>query len=233
MRRTGEHIHRRGADGAIPLLCKQLHIPGQGRRITGDVDDTLRRHRCRCGDHLRAEPLAGRVHAYHVRAQAPGGEVRRGRRRVAAEKLHISDAVAFCVFFGIGNGLRHDLRADDPRRPPGHHLGDGARAAVQVQHRLVPSQSREVRSGIVQHLRHVMVHLIKGRHAQPEGQAAQGILQHVRAPQGAVFTAQYSPGGLGVHAQHHAHGIRQRLPHKRHQRVLARQLPPVDQHADQ
>ena len=78
-----------------------------------------------------------------------------------------------------------------------------------------------------------MVHLIKGRHAQPEGQAAQGILQHVRAPQGAVFTAQYSPGRLGVHAQHHAHGIRQRLPHKRHQRVLAGQLPPVDQHADQ
>ena len=99
-------------------------------------------------------------------------------------------------------------------RPPGHDLGDGARAAVQVQHRLVPGQSREVHSGIVQHLRHVMVHLIKGRHAQPKGQAAQGILQHVHAPQGAVFTAQYSPGGLGVHAQHHTHGVRPGLPHK-------------------
>ena len=42
----------------------------------------------------------------------------------------------------------------------------------------------------------------------------EGILQHVHAPQGAVFTAQYSPGGLGVHAQHHTHGVRQGLPHK-------------------
>ena len=44
------------------------------------------------------------------------------------------EAVAAGILPGIGNGLRHDLRADDPRRPPGHHLGDGARAAVPVSY---------------------------------------------------------------------------------------------------
>ena len=45
IRRTGEHIHSRGADGGIARLCKQLHIPGQGRRITGDVDNVAQTFR--------------------------------------------------------------------------------------------------------------------------------------------------------------------------------------------
>ena len=65
-----------------------------------------------------------------------------------------------------------EIRPNGPPRLPGHDQGNGSNAAVEVQHRLPPCQPRKGQRPAIQNLRLLPVHLVKGGHGEPEGQAA-------------------------------------------------------------
>ena len=228
---AGEHVHGAGADGPVAQLREELHIPAQGGGVAGDVHHPLRPHGRHGGDDLRAEALAGRVHGNDVRPQAVllqlGGDV----RRVTAEKLRVFNAVAGRVLFGVRDGGGHDLRADDLFGLRRHTEGDGAGAAVQVQHRLLPRQPGEFQGLAVQHLRLVPVHLVKRGDGQLEPEAAEGVHQEILPPEGAVLVPQDDVALFCIRVQHHAHGPGRRRPDEGRQLRLPGQLLAIGHHA--
>ena len=46
MRRPREQIHRLGLHRPIAKGLQPVHVPGQGGRVTGDIDDAIRLHCC-------------------------------------------------------------------------------------------------------------------------------------------------------------------------------------------
>ena len=227
---SGEEVGGFGFDELIPLLPQQLHVPCQGGRVAGDVHQALGGHLDDGLDHLRRDALPGRVHADHVRADAPLGQGQGGLAGVGAEELRVVHPVPG----GVGPGVLHcggdHLRPDGPLCLPGHAQGDGADAAVQIQHRLLPGEPRKVQGPAVENLRLVPVHLVKRRHLQPEGQAAEGVLQIVPPPEGVAGLAQNHVGLVRVHRQHHPHQARLGGPEGLDQRVLVGQGFPVGDH---
>ena len=233
MTRPAEQVHPHRFLSPIPQLGEPLQVPRQGGRVAGDVDHTAGRHGADGVDDVGRQPLPRRVHAHHVRADAPLFQVGGGFAGVGADKFHVAHAVLLGVGPGVLDGRRHDLRADDLFRPLCHHQTDGARAAVQVHHRLVARQSGELQGTVVQHLRLVSVDLEEGGDGQLEGQAAQTILQGVVPPQHPIVPSQDDVGLAGVDVQDHPHrfgtGGRQRLD----QLLLKGQRLGVGHHADE
>ena len=218
--RAREHIHGTGPGGLIAQLPENLHISAQGSWVAGDIHHLLGSHGRHGGDDLGGQSLSGRVHGDDVGPQALRLQLRRDVRRVAAEELRVLNAVPGGVFLGVLDGRRHDLRADSPPGLLGKAEGDGSRAAVQVQHRLLSGQSGKFQGLAIQRLRLVPVHLIEGRNRQLEPEAAEGVHQKVLAPDGAVFIPQYDIALFRVGVQHHAHRSgRRRLDERRQLRL--------------
>ena len=158
------------------------------------------------------------------------------RRRflgIAAEELHVLHAVGLGVLPCVVNGLRHDLRADGLLAVLGHAQGDGARPAIEVKHRLLPRQGGELHRLAVQHLRLCPVHLIEGRHAEPERQSPQGVPQGVLPPQGSVAVAQDHIASFAVDAPDDTHRAGDSLSQQLHQLRFTGRTFSVAQQADQ
>ena len=123
--------------------------------------------------------------------------------RVAAEEFRVFNVVPGGVLFGVPDGRRHDLRADDPSGPLRQAQRNGADAAVQVQHRLPAGEAGKFQGLGVQPLGLSPVDLEEGGNGQAESEPAQLLLQPVQllvadAAAGAAF-----PGGV-QHQKSHA-----------------------------
>ena len=230
---AGEHVHRLGFAEGIAQGGKALYVPGQGGRVAGDVHNPLRGHGGNGVHHVLGQALPGRIHAHHVGLHAPGGQGAGGLARVAAEELGVGHPVAQGVLPGVLHRLGHHLGAEHPARLPGHHQADGADAAVQVQHGLRAGETGEIQGPAVEHLGLVGVDLVEGGHGQPEGKAAQGVLQSVPAPEGAVGVAQDDVVLLLIDPQHHARQPGLHVPQGLDQSLLLGHGFSVDQQAEQ
>ncbi len=173
---SGEQVCGLSGNKAEPPFFQQCHIPGQGCRVTGDVDQAAGGHAVNCLDGIGVQTLSRRVHGDDIRADALLFQLQGGLARIAAEKLRVMDAVASGVVPGIGHRLLDDLHADDLARRAGHGQGDGAHAAVQVQNRVVFRDASLLNGGFIQPLGLMVVHLIKGSGGQTEIETAEGIL---------------------------------------------------------
>lgn len=233
MSRPAKKIHRLDLFDLVVQLLKAFQVPGQGGGVAGDVDDAAGAHGGQDGGDLGGQALAGRVHGDDIGADAVLGQLPGHGAGVAAEELRVGHAVAAGILLGVLDGLGHQLRADHAPGVPGQAQGDGADAAVQVQHRLPPGELGEVQGGGVQPLGLGPVDLEEGGHRQAEGQAAQRLLQPVPAPECAVVLAQDHVGVLGVPVEHHPRQGGDGLPEGIHQLPLPGQLAPVDHHAAQ
>ena len=231
--RSGEEVHPLGLHRPVAQLPQPLHVPGQGGRVAGHIDDARRPQPRQDGGHLGAQTLPGRVHADHVGPHPLPGQLVRHRPGVPAEELPVGQAVPPGVFPGVPHGLGDELRPDDPARPPGQGQGDGADAAVQVQHRLRPGEAGEVQGDLIEFLRLGPVDLEEGGHRQPEGGAQQLLLQPVPPPQGAVPLPQDHVGVPGVGVQHHSRQAGLCRPQGLRQLPLPGQTVPVDHCAHQ
>ncbi len=231
MPRPRKHIHRRRPEGPVAPLREQLYISSQGSRVAGHVHNPLRPHSRRRGDHLRRQPLPGRVHRNYVRPQALGGQHRRRVRRVAAEELHIVHTVSGRVFLRVPDGGGDDFRADGPLGPARQAQGDGSRAAVKVQRRLLARQGGELQGFSIEDLRLVPVHLVERGNRQLELQAAQRVHQKILPPEGPILVPQDDVALFRVHVQHHAQGFRRGGQHQGGQLRLTGDLPSVDDDA--
>ncbi len=120
---------------------------------------------------------------------------------IAAEKFRIVDAVAPGVVPGILHRLGNHLHADDPSGSSCHGQGDGAHAAVQIQHRVRLGNACQGDGGLIQPLGLVVVDLVERPGGQPEIQAAQGILNIPRAVVGLVVIPQHGVAFFRVHRQ--------------------------------
>ena len=146
MCRSGKKVHPLGLDRVITQVVQTVYVPGQGSRVAGDIDDSLRRHTGQNGRHMGRESFPGWVHTDYLGTDALFRQLLGHRPGVAAEKLRVVNSVAFGIFFGILNGLGDDFRPDDPPGPPCQGQGDGADAAVQVQNDLRPGEPGKVQA---------------------------------------------------------------------------------------
>ena len=229
----GKQIHRLGLDGPVAQLLQPFHIPGQGGRVAGDVDDAVRRHGGQHRRHLRGEPFAGRVHADDLGTHALAGQAGRHLPRVPAEEFRVGDTVAQGVGPGVLDGLGDHLRPDDMPGPAGQAQGDGADAAVQVQHRLLPGEPGEFQRQLVQPLRLIPVDLEEGGNGQAESEPAQLLLQPVPAPEGAGRIAQDHIGVPEIHIEDQPGQLGDSGAQGTGQLSGVGQLPPVGHYAAQ
>ena len=230
---AGEEVGRLGGLEGVAPLGEQLHVPGQGGRVAGDVDQAAGGHVGDGLDDRQGQALPGRVHGDDLRAQAPGGQGLGGFAGVGAEEFRVRDAVAQGVGLGVLDGGGDHLRPDGPGGPAGQVQGDGADAAVEVQHGLPPRQPRQVQDPAVEDLCLVPVHLVKGGHRQAEGQPAQGVLQKVLAPEQAELLAQNHVGLVLIDGQNHPHQAGLRLAQGVDERLLPGQGRAVGDHRAQ
>ena len=166
---------RRGiatADVDYSLLDESQRLRGDAAKVIDHLegggspeDDYVVRKICRVNEGCAAMNA-------HIGAQAAVGQGLGGLRRVGAEKLRVGHPVAGRVGLGVLHRGGDHLRPNGPPRLPGHDQGNGSNAAVEVQHRLPPCQPRKGQRPAIQNLRLLPVHLVKGGHGEPEGQAA-------------------------------------------------------------
>lgn len=216
----GKHVHGHGLFRAVARLMQTADVPGQGRRVTGDIDHPGGGH---IGDGVAdfgGEAFAGRVHTDHVGAEPLHGQVLGRRARVAAEKIRIGDAVPGGVGLGVGDGGGNDLRTDDLARAPGHDQRDGTDTAVEVQHQLVPGESGKRQGLFIEDLCLVPIHLVEGGDRDAEGEAAEGVVQPGMAPEGPQLPPQHHIGPLLIDRYRHAGQPRRGGAEGRDQRLL-------------
>ena len=169
---SGEQVCGLSGNKAEPPFFQQCHIPGQGCRVAGDVDQTAGGHAVNCLDGIGVQALSRRVHGDDIRVNPLLFQLQSGLACIAAEKLRVMDAVASGVVPGIGHRLLDDLHADDLARGAGHGQGDGAPAAVEVQHQIIPGDGGLFDGSLVQPLGLMVVHLVERAGGQAELQAA-------------------------------------------------------------
>ena len=131
MAATGEQISGHGVFDAVATLFQQGHIPGQGGRIAGNIDDAPGCKPVERFDGIGIQALSGRVHHHNICLGALLFQLQRRLACVAAEKFRVFDAVALGVVPGILHCRFDHLYAD--HLPCGfcHSQGDGSYAAVQ------------------------------------------------------------------------------------------------------
>ena len=109
---------------------------------------------------------------------------------------------------------------------------DRARAAVEVEHHLLPREARKFDGFRVEPLGLSAVDLIKRRHTQPERLAAERILKPVAPPERAVAVAKDDVALFRVRAEHDAGALRACIAQERDKPVFFRQFISVHEHAD-
>ena len=256
MVRSRKEIEGLGVGQGVALFAQELHVPGQGGGVAGDVDDPGRGHGHHGVDDLRGQALSRRVHHDDVHASCsvilsagkdpffffscwlpaaaccPRSEALGGLAGVGAEEFHVFHAVPGGVFPGVLDGLGDDLHADDLSRPPGQGQGDGAGAAVEVQHRLGPVQLCQLHGLFIEPLGLIVVHLIERAGGEPEAEAAELVLDPVPAPEGAEFIPQHHVGIPHVFGEDHGGQARDLPLQGMDQAVFPGQMVPVHHQAD-
>ncbi len=202
MAASREQIRGEGVFQNITPFLQQRHVPGKGRRVAGHIDDAPGREAVQGLDGVGVEALPGRIHDDHVGFYALALQFQCRRACVAAEKFRVFNAVALGVVFRILHRLGDHLHADDLSGGGGHGQGDGANAAVEVQNGVVLGDLRLLDGGLIEPLGLMVVHLIEGPGGQPEGKAAEGVLNIARAVEGEEFVSQHRVALPGVDGQH-------------------------------
>ena len=128
----GEHIH--GLNHTHFVICiKVLQVARLGGRVATDVYDTLRccpqnglyhvrMHTCTRGvgdDDIRAPVLCDKF-------------IRQDILHIAGKEKRVIDAIDARIDLRILNGLGHILDTNHLAGFPGHEVGDGASAGVEV-----------------------------------------------------------------------------------------------------
>ena len=211
---------------------QQGDVSCQGGGVAADVDQALGGHAGDGFDGVGVQALAGGIHGDHVRADARFLQAQGGLSGVGAEEFGVFNAVAPGVVPGVLHRLGDDLHPQHLSGRGGHGQGDGAHAAVQIQHQVVLCDAGQGNGGPVEPLGLVVVHLVKGAGGQAEIQAAQGILNKAGAIEGDEFVAQDGVALFGVHAEHQGRKARDPLE-PLHQLRHAGELSPVDCQAHQ
>ena len=152
----------------VATLLQQRHIPGEGGRVAGNIHDPTGREPGQSFDGIGVQTLPGRIYHHHIGFDPLLFQLQGGLACVTAEKLRVFDAVALCVVPGILHRLGYHLHADDLARGGCHGQGNGADAAVKIQHRIVLGDAGLLDGAAVQPLGLVMIHLVKrpGRQAE-------------------------------------------------------------------
>ena len=197
----GEEVRCHGILDAVAPLFQEGDVTAQGGRVAGDIDDPSGGEPGEGLDGIGIQALPGRVHDHHIRLHALFFQFQGRLARVAAEKFRVFDAVALCVVFGILNGLGDYLHADDLSGGGGHGERDGAHAAVEVQHRIFLRDLRLGDGGLIEPLGLMMVHLIERPGGEPEGEAAEGVLDVAGAVEGDELIPQDGIALFRVHGE--------------------------------
>ena len=184
---AGEEVGGHGVLQPIATLLQQRHIPGQGGRVAGDVDDSSGCHFGQGFDGVGVQALPGRVNHHHIGDDALLFQFQSRLACVAAEKFRVFDAVSPGIFLGIQHCLLHHLHADDLAGGFCHAQRDGAHTAVQVQHQVIFGNLRLGNGGFVEPLGLVVVHLVERPGRQAEGKTAEGIFDVTWAVEDFVF----------------------------------------------
>ena len=184
------------------MLLQQSYIPGKGRRVAGNIDDAPGIHPVHGLDGIGTQPLPGWVNHHHIRADTLLFQLQGGGSGIGAEKFRVFNAVAPGVVPGILHRLLDYLHPDDPSGGGCHGKGDGAHAAVQIQHQILLRNSGKVDGGLIQPLCLMVVYLIEAPGGQPEGQAAEGVLDIALAVEGEKSVPQHGVALFGVDAEH-------------------------------
>ena len=102
---SGEQIRRHSIFQFVSAFFQQRHIPGKGRRVTGDVDDPSGVHSVESFNGIGVEPLSGRIHYHHIGADPPGFQIQGRLTGISAEKLRVRYPVAQGILSGIFHSL--------------------------------------------------------------------------------------------------------------------------------
>ena len=202
----------------IAACLQRRHVPGKGRRVTGDVDDAAGGEAGEGFNGVGIETLARGIDDHHVRPDALAFQLQSGLTCITAEKFRVFDAVSPGIVSGILHRLRDYLHTDDLPRGGSHGKGDGAHAAVQIQNRVRFCDLRLRDGGFIEPLGLMVVYLIEGAGGETEIQTAEGILNVARTMEGDKGVAQNGVALFGVDAQHQR-GEAGDLLQLRHQRV--------------
>ena len=103
---------------------------------------------------------------------------------VARVKLGVVDAVDAAVLLGVLDGLWHILDADDVACLPGHEVGDGARARVEVVHQFVAREVRKLSRHAIEVVSLFGVGLVEALRSHLEAQLLHRLVDEVGALEG-------------------------------------------------
>ena len=84
MLRAGEHVHRRGAEGAVAVGGEVFEVAGEGDGVAGDVDHARGAQGADGAEEVLVAAGAGRVHHQHVEGALFGGHAQQEAARVVA-----------------------------------------------------------------------------------------------------------------------------------------------------
>ena len=141
MLRSAEHIDRPCLLCLIPVILKQLQIPGQGFGGAGDVDDAFGFYLRDGADEGLCAAASGRIHEDDVDGFTAGGHVDHEGARIVAVKLYIFNRVSPGILHGIPHGVLVEFYADHGSGPGAGNEADGSDPAVGVEHRLSAGQA--------------------------------------------------------------------------------------------
>ena len=189
-----EHVHRLHLVQHEALLDQPGEIPGQGLGVAGDIDQPARRHGHQGLQYRLVTALAGRIHHHHVGTHPVGMQGRHQLLRLAHVELGLLDAVEGRIATGVADGALHRL---DP-----HYLGclacqeqgDGADAAIDVEHRLAAGQLAILQRLGVEHVGLARVVLEEGEGRDLEFELVDLVADHPAAQQHPVLVTQDAVG---------------------------------------
>lgn len=201
MLRPRKQIDRLHLFRMISLFFQPLRVPRGGGGVAADVDDPAGGHLDDGGEGGLVAALAGRVEDDDVWVEALGGELGRGFARIGAEEAAFggnSAAHAGGVGLGALNGFGDDLHADELAATVCHREADGAHAAVEVEQEVLRLELGVVGGDAVQPLGGESVDLIERQGAEPDRDAAEGVLDEAGAGKGVGLGAEDDVGVFGV-----------------------------------
>ena len=166
---AGEQVGSHCVFKDIASGFQQSHIPRQGRRIAGNINDPPGRDLRQRFDGIGIQALSGGIDDGYINANTLFRQRQRCFTGIAAEKFCIFNAVALCIVFGIGYRLGDHLHANDLACSGCHRQSDGADTAVKIQNGVSFRDACQLDGGLVQPLGLMMVDLIERPGGKAEG----------------------------------------------------------------
>lgn len=220
----GKHVHRLDLEEGVAERAEARGVAGEGGGIARHVHDAPGAHARRGAEHVFAAPRAHRVAHDHVRAEALFVELRHEPPRVGGVKFRVGDAVLFRVFLRVFDGGGDDFDADHAAGVPREAEGNGARAAVRVDHRFLSRERREVERRLVEHFRLLGIHLKERIRRYFKREAAEGGGERLPPPEAAELRPEDDVARAALHIVVERHQLRQGVPHLPHPFRFARQV---------